>query len=119
MKISISIPNRHNIAFECGIVSADIPLLLGIDVMRHEGLMINVRDPELERDDWSLPMKIRGNHLIISWISNIYYCKMQLKKLHRYYRHPGAEKLYRLLKHIDPEKVPGNTLAALKEIQSK
>ena len=119
MRVSIPTPNGSCMAFTCDIVRADIPLLLGLDVMRREGLIINVRDLELEHNDWSLPMKIRDNHLIISWLSNIYYSKAQLKKLHRHFRHPSAEKLYRLLKRIDPEKVRGSTLATLKEIQSK
>ena len=64
-------------------------------------------------------MKIRNNNLIISWHSNIYFSKIQLEKLHRHFRHPGAEKLYRLLKRIDPRKIRGDILAALKEVQSK
>ena len=119
MKASIPTPNGNNVTFRCDIVSANIPLLLGLDVMRREGFIINLRDLEIEHNDWSLPMKIRNNHLIISWLSNIYYYKGQIKKLLRHFRHQGAEKLYRLLKRIDPEEVQGNALAALKEIQSK
>ena len=80
--------------FECDIVPADIPLLLGIDVMRHEGLIIIARDLELEHDDWSLPTKICNNHLIVAWLRNIYYSKIQPKKIHFHFRHPGAEKPY-------------------------
>ena len=119
MQISIPTPNGNNMTFRCDIVPADIPLLLGLDVMRREGLIINVRDLELEHNDWSMPMKVRNNHLIISWLSNVYYSKAQLKKLHRHFRHPGAKKLYQLLKRVDPENVTGSTLTALKEIQSK
>ena len=119
MKVSIPAPNGNNVIFRCDTVSPDIPILLGLELMRREGLIINVRDLELEHNDWSFPMKSRNKHLIISRLSNICYSKAQLKKLRRHFRHPGAEKLYRLLKRIDPEKVQGKTLAALKEVQSK
>ena len=55
--------------FSCDIVLADIPLLLGLDVMIPEGLIINVRDLEIEHNDWSLPTKIRNNYLVISSLS--------------------------------------------------
>ena len=73
MQISIPIPNGSNMIFRCDIVPTDILLLLGLDVTRTEGLIINVRDSELEYSDWSMPMKVRNNHLVISWLSNVYY----------------------------------------------
>ena len=75
MQVSIPTPNGNTMNFRCDIIPADIPLLLRLDVMRREGLIINVRDLELEHSDWSMPMKVRNNHLIISWLSNVYYSK--------------------------------------------
>ena len=45
--------------------------------------------------------------------------KSAAEKLHRYFRHPGANKLYRLLKRVHPENVTGSTLPALEETHSK
>ena len=70
MRVLISNPNGNSIEFPCDIVRADIPLLLGFDVMRREGLTMNVRDLDLEHNNWGFGMKIRNNHLIISWLSN-------------------------------------------------
>ena len=88
--------------FRCDVLSADFPLLLLLDLMRRERLINDVRDLELEQNGWSLPMKIQNNHLIISWLSNIYYPNVELKKFQRHLRHPRTENLYRLLKRIDP-----------------
>ena len=79
MLVSIPTQNGSSMPFACDIVRSDIPFFLGLDVMRREGFITNVRDLELEHNDWSLPMKIRKNHLIISCLSNICYSKAQLK----------------------------------------
>jgi len=119
MNLSIPTPNGNELNFKCNIVNADVPLLLGLDVLKRENLIVNVRDLKHEHMDSKLPMKIHKNHLIVPLVDEIFYSKVQLLKLYRHCRHPGAEKLYRLLKRIDPTNVQGNTLEALKEIQSK
>ena len=91
MLVSIPTQNGSSMGFACDIVRSDIPLLTGLDVIRREELIINIGNLELEYNDWILPMKIKNNHLIISWLSNIHYSKTQLKKLHRHIRQPSAE----------------------------
>ncbi len=117
MKIILPTPSGHDIEFETDVVEADVPLLLGYDVLCKHGLNINIRESKIEHKDWAFPIVHRSGHLWVQWMAEVHYTKAELLKLHRHFRHPSSEKLFALLKRIKPDDLPKSTLSVLKEIQ--
>lgn len=101
--------------FECGVVDADVPLLLGLDVMLRDGMFIDIKAMLLKTSNWSVPMVYDYGHLVVKWMTSIHYNKKQLAKLHRQFRHLSAETIYAILKRVNPNKVDQGTLEILKE----
>ena len=69
-------------------------------------------------DEWSMPLHGVDSHLYakMSIPSQIFYTSAQLRKLHRQFCHPLAEKLYNLLKTAGVEAVTPKTLEKLEHI---
>ena len=114
------------------IVPVNVPALLGLDVLDSKQLcadnVINrvVRVKVLPRscdsmeyqDIWSVPIIWRDGHLYASmcFAVSTFYKTVQLRKLHRSFFHPSAEKLYNLLERAGLEAVTSETLERLKGI---
>ncbi len=91
------------------IVSADIPALLGLDVLDSESLFADTvtyrlvkrvvtseRDePLLYVDEWYMPLKRFDHHVYakMSFLRSIFVTRAQLDKLHRQFAHPGCDPL--------------------------
>ncbi len=98
------------ITFKTEIIAADVPLLIGLDVIDEHYLLADTRVNQLVHQDWVLPIIRDEGHLWVRWVTKVQYTKPQLQKLHRHYRHPSASKLYALLKRVDGKKLPSSTL---------
>jgi hypothetical protein len=100
-------------------VDADIPLLLGLDFMDNMNVTANTLTNRLEsREGWSLPLTRHGGHVYLEWeqLHATMFSSEQLRKLHRQFFHPSADKLYNLLKRARPEDASEETRALLQEI---
>ncbi len=79
------------------IVSADIPMLLGLNILDRDGLIAdNIRN-ELKSayHSWLIPIERKFGHLYVIWNSKpILFTRQEPIKLHRHFRHPSPEKLY-------------------------
>lgn len=123
---------------ELDVVSADIPPLLGMDVLDRESITpctvsnrlikrILISKKDTEEDDqyldlWSVPLtRSRSQHLFarMDYHSSIYFTRTQLHRLHQQFYHPSAEKLYNLVKKSRPEDTTPETLTILKEISKE
>jgi len=80
MVIDIPTPNGKNLCFICDIVNADVPLLLGLDVMIDERMIINVKEFKLQTDSWEVPLRVKDGHLVIQLTRNINFTRKQLEK---------------------------------------
>ena len=119
IEVIIKTSHGSSLTFECDVVNSDVPMLLGLDIMRREGMVIDISKMVLRNHEWSLPMGYAYGHLVVQLISSTLYSRKQLIKLHRHYRHPTADKLYAILKRVNPNKVNTETLQILKDIQMK
>jgi len=101
------------------IVEADIPLLLGLDFMDNMQVMANTLENRLESiEGWTLPLTRYDGHIYLEW-EDLYvtmFSSAQLRKLHRQFFHPSADKLYNLLRRSRPGEANEETRAMLKEI---
>ena len=97
------------------VVSADVPALLGLDVLEAESLVADTVLTRLTKrivlrglrnengklledtavDDWSVPLQRYFSHVYVSFgfSSRTYFARTQLHKLHRQFSHPSAEKI--------------------------
>lgn len=121
VEFRIPTPDGAFIALQVDVVSADVPLLLGIDVLDREQLVTDNVDNVLRsrRYGWEMPIIRRNGHLYVVWnYSQVVYTRSELKKLHLHFFHPSARKLYNLLKRADPSSVSSDTLRLLETISS-
>jgi Reverse transcriptase (RNA-dependent DNA polymerase) len=106
-------------SLQVDVVDADIPLLLGLDFMDNMNVTANTLTNRLEsREGWSLPLTRHGGHVYLEWeqLHATMFSSEQLRKLHRQFFHPSADKLYNLLKRARPEDASEETRALLQEI---
>lgn len=105
-KISIKIPTQSSnpLLIDVDVVEADVPLLIGIDILDKEKLVArNVHNVLWSfKEGWALPLTRKSGQLYIEWDdkSRIYFNKEELRKLHRHFYHPDTEKLFNLIKEF-------------------
>jgi len=124
------------VAVEIDVVAADIPPLLGLDVIDRESLTPDVAFNVLAKrrrkttadgtpiyiEEWSIPMwraASRHSYVALSISHPTYFTRTQLQKLHRQFFHPSAEKLYNLLRRTRPENTTPATRKMLEDITAR
>ncbi len=104
------------------IVSADIPALLGLEVLDGESLMVGtvtnrlwkrvITSSEIEPltyvDLWHVPLTRYDGHVYtaMSFPSNVFFTRTKHSKLHRQFMHPSASSLFNLPRRARPEDLP-------------
>jgi len=125
----------RTVPVDIDVVVADIPPLLGLDVIDRERLTPDVafnslakrrreertNDTPIFIEEWSVPMwraASRHSYVALSISRPTHptlFTRTQLQKLHRQFFHPSAEKLYNLLKRSRPEATTPATRKVLEE----
>lgn len=101
------------------VVSADIPLLLGLDLMRDHGFIIDLPAMEIHQrtEGWSIELAFKVGHLFVEWDwATVLYTRAELEKMNLHFFHPSAQKLYNLVKRARPSNVDKDTLSTLDTI---
>lgn len=117
--IRIPTPDYTFLLIPVDIVNADVPLLLGLDLLDHHNLYADNTEKKLvcKKYKWSIPIIRQDGHLYITWkMKQNYYTRAELHKLHYHFHHPSASKFYNLLRRVKPKSLPPNTLQTLEEI---
>lgn len=89
--------------------------------MDQEGLVANnVKNIlQCEKGNWSMPITRKNGHLYLTWnYSKCLFTRAQLNKLHLQFYHPGARKLFNLIKRSSPDMATQQTLDVLNEISN-
>ena len=101
------------------VVQADIPPLLGIDILDKESLIADTVSNRLQKrtffngqkgekeymDAWSVPLcRAESGHVYadMDWSNSVFFSRAQLAKLHRQFFHPSATKIFNLLRRARP-----------------
>ena len=119
MEIRIPIPNGSFVSIQLDVVSADVPMLLGLDVLDRESLVANNVHNELQAPlpGWSMPLEKKFGRLYLCWgAKEILYTKHELVKLHVHFCHLSTDKLYEVIKRARPSQVDESTRKLLEEI---
>ena len=124
------------IPVDIDIVSANIPPLLGLDVLDRENLTPDVAYNVLAKrrcierhnaspiyvEEWAIPMtraKTRHSYVPLRVQHKKFFTRTQLQRLHRQFFHPSADKLYKLLKRSRPDETTPETKKILEDLTKR
>lgn len=104
--IRLPLPDGQVIHFYADIIDGNIPLLLGLDIMRKYGLVTNFCKNILKRNDynWYLRMYCINGQGFAPLTLTIFFTRPEQTRLHLHFFHPTAEKLFHLLQQKDSMK---------------
>ena len=102
------------------IVDANIPLLIGLDILDEYSWNVLSVQNQLHSvtESWIMDLSRRGGHVTVEWDEFFYqfYSHEQLQKLHLHLMQPSSEKLFNLICRAKPEEVDDETKTVLKDI---
>ena len=118
------------------VVEAEIPALLGLDMLDKELLTADTVTNRLTKrklfrlqdgsykhlNECSVPLiRAKSNHVYaeMDLATSSFFTKPQLAKLHRQFFHPSASKLFNLLRRARPADATPQTLSILKELTKR
>lgn len=86
-------------------VDANVPFVLGLDVLTHLKALLNFEDNwiSFHRGNWRTPLTRKLGQLYISWSIAVYCTKQEIRKIHRNIHHPQTERLVSIIKRAAPE----------------
>lgn len=125
-----------NIPVDMDIVSAEIPPLLGLDILDRQSLTpCTVSNRLVKRnrhykldgihtsvDEWFVQMKRSAKNLFsapIHFLTYTYFSKMQLSRLHRQFFHPSASKLLDLIKNYRTEEATPQSFKTSEDVSRR
>lgn len=88
------------VIFDAVAVPIDVTLLICVEVLQTKKLLINFADGTFLSpcQKWIVTRVSKMGHIYIEWPAAAYYTKTELRRIHRRFHHPAAEKLTRLIK---------------------
>jgi hypothetical protein len=107
------------INLEIDVVQADVPLLIGLDVLDENGMTADTMNNVLKCPGrgWKIPLVRNLGHVYLEWkYGNIFFTNTELTKLHRSLYLPSNENLMNLIKRARPDYLDKDTMAILQNI---
>ena len=102
--VRIPTPNNGFLALDIHVVDANIPMIMGLEMLDRELLVANnVRNLLIceGAGGWSIPITRKFGHLYICCNpAEILFTRPELYKLHHQFYHPGAGILYNFVKRL-------------------
>lgn len=99
--VRIPIPNNRHIPIDIDIADADIPMLLGMDVMKSHRLLLKLGSLTVfsQQEQWTFPMHAHHGHIFIQWPpSSICFTHPGLHRLHLHLFHHTTNMLFQLIR---------------------
>lgn len=103
--VRIPTPGNIFIQMTVDVVEADIPFLLGLNVMTDNEMIMDLYRDTLSHPhgQWHILVSRHGGHLFLSsHVSVILFTRTELPKLHLRFFHPSSSKLYSLIRRARP-----------------
>ena len=108
------------IVLSVDVTKADVPFLLGLDVMDRFGLYLNTVENKLvcPTFGWKMDVRRKLGHVYLEWNERdrIVFTRAELTKLYRNFYHPGVENLMNLIKQVRPSEFNAETSKILQGI---
>ena len=128
-------PGKPPIFVQMDVVNADIPALLGMDILDRESLIADTVANRLTKrsvvhdngsyfyfDEWYMPLfRSKSGHVYveIDCSTTVMFTRSQLGKLHKQFFHPSGEKLFNLLKRARPDEKTPERLETLQDLSKR
>ena len=115
----LPLPGNKYLPLFIDVVDADVPLLVGLDVLDSEQLIPdNCTNLLISKEEgWSLPITRKHGHMFVEWdAANILFTEAELSKLHVHFYHPSVDKLMKLLRRARPMDTTPDTRRLLQKI---
>jgi hypothetical protein len=121
--IAIHIPTPASvISLNVDVVRANVPLLIGLDVLDANDLTADTMSNKLRfpKGGWETPLVRKIGHVYLKWSyeGNILFSKSELTKMHRGFYHPSGDNLLNILKRARPDDTNQETIKLLQQIAS-
>lgn len=119
LQVRLHIQQGFFLSFWIDVVDADIPLLLGLDLLdEHKLVADNVDNVLISKvGGWRVPITDAHGHLFVRWdLYQVPYTRTELERLHLHFFHPSTQKLLALLKRGTPERVNSDTPKIIQDI---
>lgn len=85
----------------------DIPLIIGLDILRSRKLLVNYVDNSLQycNEGIKRPFKCKLGYVFFEWNPNeILFTRGELVRLHLHFMRPSSQRLFELISRFDPTK---------------
>lgn len=87
------------------VVKMDIPLIIGLDILKSQSLLVNYVENKLEFRNLNIsrPITFKRGHVFLEWdAQRIMFTREELTRLHLHFMHPAANRLFELIKRVNP-----------------
>lgn len=121
VNIRLSQDEQSHITLNIHVVDLNIPLIIGLDVIKSHSLLLNYVENRLEFRNLSesKPLTYKHGHVFIEWDQKaIMYSREELTGLHLHFIHPGVDRLLELIKRANPDSATKSVKELLHEISS-
>ena len=117
--VRMRIKEGFYLQFFVDVVDADIPLLLGLDLLDKHMLVadntVNLLISKVGR--WTVPIVRAHGHMFVKWdVHEVLYTRTELERLHLHFFHPSKQKLLNLLKRGTPDSITAETAGVIQDI---
>lgn len=121
--VNIRIPQDEasHITLDIHVVDLDIPLIIGLDVLKAHSLLVNYVENVLEFRELNVrrPLTYKREHVFLEWDQkSILFTREELTRLHLHFMHPAADKLFQLIRRAKPESATTSVKQIISEISS-
>lgn len=104
----LGLPDDKFMEFTVHVVEGNFTLLMGLEVIRQYGLRMDWGRNILSgsRQYWRLPIQYAYGHAFVhNYQNTILFTRAELERLHLHFHHPSTDKLFNLIRRVDPTKV--------------
>jgi hypothetical protein len=100
------------------VVPANLPLLMGLDLMDDIGLLFDNTTNKVEspKGKWSLPVVRKLGHAYLEWPLEVMYTESEVRKLHSTFYHPSVEKIFNLIRRAYPSEATSALRDTIKKV---
>lgn len=119
MHIKFPIKKHSHLDFHVEVVDLDIPLIIGLDILRSRKLLVDYVENTLIycNEKIKRPITYKLGHVFVEWDqSEILFTREELSRLHLHFMHPSASKLFALISRSDPSKANPSVKQLIDEI---
>lgn len=101
--IDMPVSESHSLVLSAEIVDVIVPLLLRLDDLSGIRAVLDfAEDAHVGKfDEGRLPLVREKEHIYLGWGASILYTPTELKRMHRHFKHPSAERVYALVRRAD------------------